>query len=150
MRFNGDDLSRLMIISLMSSTPIALMTFDFMFPNLTTPSFSKNLLEMFLISILAGFPGGYLLKRSDLAMVSVILHVMIGYLIAVVMYSTPYTLYNIELILPDFYYALFFRYTIVLLFIFILGGFIGSTFGQIMKDSIRKEATSLIFPEKEE
>jgi len=150
MRLGREDAKKVMAISLMSAPPIAFMAFDFMFPNITTPSMNKEMLVMLAVSILAGIPSGYFNRRVDLAMLSVIAYTAIGYILAVVYYSTPFTLYDIELILPGLYYALFFRFTIILLFIFVLGGFMGTVFGQLVRDSMKKETTKLTFPPREE
>jgi hypothetical protein len=121
------------------------MTFDFMFPNISTPSLGKNLLVVFLLSILTGMPSGFFSRRTDLSMVSVFLYTAVGYALAVLFYSAPYTLYNLEQILPDIYYAMFFRFTIILLFLFVLGGFMGAVFGQMVRDWIRREETGTAF-----
>jgi hypothetical protein len=127
---------------------IAYMTIDFLFPNMSVASLDKNLMAMLAISIVVGMPSGYLIRRSDLAMVTVIAYVSIGYVLALVYYSMPYTIYDVELVLPSFYYMLFFRFTVILLFIFVLGGFMGAVFGQIMRDSVSREATSLTWSQK--
>ena len=133
----------------MSGLPIAFMSFDFMFPNISTPSLGKNLLVLFLLSILAGVPSGYFVRRTSIALLNVVLYVAFGYCLAVVLYSAPYSLYDIELVLPSFYYTLFFRYTVVLLFLFVLGGFMGSVFGQLVSDSISREETRLRWKDEE-
>jgi hypothetical protein len=92
-------------------------------------------------------PSGYIARRTDVAMMTVISYVALGYTLAVVFYSVPYTVYNLHLVLSQFYYMLFFRITILLLFFFVLGGFIGTILGQVVRDSIRKEETRLDFPE---
>lgn len=148
MRPRRQDLLRCLAVSLMSSAPVALMTFDFMFPNVSAVSMDKNLLTMLLVSILAGVPSGYFIMRTDLALATVIAYVSIGYASALVYYSLPYTLFDIELVLPSFYYLLFLRYTVILLFIFVLGGFVGAVFGQYLRDSLRKERTSLTFSDE--
>jgi hypothetical protein len=140
------DLSDAIILALMSSTPVAFMSFDFMFPNLSTPSLDKNFMAMFLISILIGMPSGYFSRRTDMAMLTVIIYVAIGYVWANVMYSAPYLLYDMGSVLP--YYGLFLRFTVILLFIFIVGGFMGTVLGQLIRDSVRREETSLTFPKK--
>ena len=132
----------------MSAPPIAYMSFDFMFPNLTPFSTSKNLLVILAISFLSGMPSGYFIRRTDLALLTTILYTAAGYALAVVMYSGPYTFYHAEMVLPSLYYALFFRFTIILLFFFIIGGFIGAVFGQMIKDAIGREETSTTFAEK--
>lgn len=148
MKLSKEDIIVSVLVMLMSSTPIAFMSFDFMFPNISTPSLEKNLLLLFIVSILIGAPSGYFIRRTSVAMMTVILYVALGYALAVVMYSTPYSLYDIDLVLPSFYYTLFFRYTIVLLFLYVLGGFIGVVFGQIVKDSIRREQTKLTWSDE--
>jgi hypothetical protein len=150
MKLDRSDVVRLGLISLLSATPIGFVTFDFMFPNVSTPSLAKNLMLIFALSVLAGMPAGYFQKRTDLAMMSVILYTAVGYIMAVVLYSAPYTLYNIENILPSFYYAMFFRFTIILLFLYVFGGFVGSILGQLIRDSIRREETKLEFESKPE
>lgn len=150
MRYDREDLKKVLAISILSAPPIALMSFDFMFPNITTPSTNKEMLVMMAVSMLAGIPSGYFIRRSDLAMLSVVTYTAVGYLLGVAYYSAPFTVYNIELILPGFYYTLFFRYTVILLFIFVLGGFIGAVFGQLIRDSMQRETTKLEFPPREE
>jgi len=150
MRIDAADLRRLLTVSLMSAPPIAFMTFDFMFPNLSTPSLNKEMIVVLTMSMLAGVPSGYFIRRFDLSMLSVITYTAAGYLLAVAYYSAPYTLYDMELILPGFYYAIFFRFTLLLLFLFVLGGFVGVVFGQLLWDNIRKEETRLTFPSEEE
>jgi hypothetical protein len=147
LRIKGEDLKIMLLATLLSATPIAFMTFDFMFPNISFPSLNKNLLAEFLLSILVGMPSGYIARRTDVAMMTVISYVALGYTLAVVFYSVPYTVYNLHLVLSQFYYMLFFRITILLLFFFVLGGFIGTILGQVVRDSIRKEETRLDFPE---
>jgi len=148
MKLVREDFVKLVLISLISAPPIAFMTFDFMFPNVSTPSFGKSLLLVFLLSILTGMPSGYFTKRTDLAMVSVFFYTAVGYALAVLFYSAPYTLYDLENLLPAFYYAMFFRFTIILLWLFILGGFMGTMFGQLVRDWIRREETGLVFAER--
>jgi len=133
------------LMAVISAPPIAFMTFDFMFPNISTPSLEKNLMVVFLLSILTAIPSGYFTRRTDLAMVTVFLYTAVGYVLAVALYSAPYTIFDLEQVLPAFYYAMFFRFTIILLFLFILGGFIGTVFGQMVRDMIRREETALTF-----
>jgi VIT1/CCC1 family predicted Fe2+/Mn2+ transporter len=149
-KLNRDDVAKMGLMALLSAPPIAFMTFDFMFPNISTPSLEKNLMVVFLISILAAVPSGYFTRRTDLAMVTVFLYTAVGYILAVALYSAPYTIFNLEQVLPAFYYAMFFRFTVVLLFLFVLGGFIGTVFGQMVRDMIRKEQTSLTFKDGNE
>jgi hypothetical protein len=150
MKIGREDAIALVLVTLLSSTPIAFMSFDFMFPNISTPSLEKNLLAVFAISALAGMAPGYLLKRTDLAMMSVMTYTPVGYMLAVLLYSAPYTIYNLDLLLPGFYYTLFFRFTMVLLFLFVLGGFVGAVFGSLVRDSIRREETALTFGPKKD
>ncbi len=145
MRLTRDDVIKLALVSALSAPPIAFMTFDFMFPNISTPSLGKSLMVVFLLSILTGMPAGYFIRRTDLAMVSVFFYTAVGYALAVLLYSAPYTVYNLDQVLSDFYYAMFFRFTIILLFLFILGGFMGAVFGQMVKDWVRGEETQLTF-----
>jgi hypothetical protein len=145
MKLTKDDVVKLALVSAISAPPIAFMTFDFMFPSISTPSLQKNLMVVFLLSILAGMPSGYFTRRTDLAMVSVFFYTAVGYVLAVLLYSAPYTLYDLEHVLPGFYYAMFFRFTVILLFLFILGGFLGAIFGQMVRDWIHREETRLTF-----
>lgn len=145
MKLNKDDLAKMGLMMLLSAPPIAFVTFDFMFPNISTPSLQKNLMVVFLLSILAAVPSGYFTRRTDLAIVTVFLYTALGYILAVVLYSAPYTIFNLEEVLPSFYYGIFFRFTVILLFLFVLGGFIGTILGQMVRDMIRREETGLIF-----
>jgi len=147
MRFQKEDLMRMGFISVLSAPPIAFMAFDFFFPNISTPSLGKNMLVVFLLSILSGMPSGYFSRRVDAAMLTVILYVAVGYSLAVVFYSAPYLIFNLELLVPGFYYTMFFRFTVILLFLFVLGGFMGAVFGAMVRDSVRREETRLTFPE---
>lgn len=144
-KLTREDIVKLVLIAFISGPPVAFMSFDFMFPNISTPTLGKSLLAIFLLSILTGMPSGYFNKRTDLAMVSVFLYTAVGYALAVLFYSAPYTLYNLEQVLPDIYYAMFFRFTIILLFFFVLGGFMGTMLGQLMRDWIRREETGTVF-----
>lgn len=148
MKLDRDQIVKLALVSLIGAPPIAFMSFEFMFPNISSPQVGKSLLFVFLLSILSGMPPGYFFKRTDLAMVSVFFYTAVGYALAVLFYSAPYTLYDIESVLSDFYYAMFFRFTIILLFLFVLGGFMGAVFGQMVRDWIRREETGLKFREE--
>ncbi len=150
MKIDRKDLTVFGLVSLLSATPIGFMTFDFMFPNVSTPSLGKNLLLIFALSALAGIPAGYFQKRTDLATMSVILYAAVGYVMAVVLYSAPYSFYHLQNILPSFYYAMFFRFTIILLFLYVFGGFVGAILGQIIRDSVRRDETKLEFEGKQE
>lgn len=145
MKLTKDDVAKLGLVSVLSAPPIAFMTFDFMFPNISTPSLGKNLMLVLLLSILTGMPSGYFTRRTDMAMVSVFFYTAVGYALAVLLYSAPYTVYHLDQVLSDFYYAMFFRFTIILLFLFVLGGFMGTVFGQMVRDWVRSEETRLTF-----
>jgi hypothetical protein len=145
MKLNKDELARMGLMMLLSAPLIAFVTFDFMFPNISTPSLQKNLMVVFLLSILAAVPSGYFTRRTDLAIVTVFLYTALGYILAVVLYSAPYTVFDLEEVLPSFYYGIFFRFTVILLFLFVLGGFIGTILGQMVRDMIRREETGLVF-----
>ena len=145
MKLRRSDLAVLGVVTVLGTFPIGFMTFDFMFPNMSTPSLSKNLLAAFLISILVAIPAGYLTRRVDMAMITVIMYVASGYLFGLVLYSSPYTIYSLHQILASFYYAMYFRFTIIMLFIYTLGGFMGAVFGQYVRDSIGKQETRLKF-----
>ncbi|MBN1678579.1 MAG: hypothetical protein JW880_08580 [Candidatus Thermoplasmatota archaeon] len=150
MKMTSDEVVKTLLLMVMSGIPVAFMSFDFMYPNISTPSMEKNLLVLFLVSILAGLGPGYFLKRTSTAMMNVILYVAFGYALAVVLYSAPYSLYDLELVLPSFYYAIFFRYTVILLFLFVLGGFMGVVFGQLVRDSISREETRFSWTKRDE
>ena len=145
MKFTKEDVAKMALISLISAPPVAFMTFDFMFPNISTPSFGKSLLLVLSLSVLTGMPSGYFTKRTDLAMVSVFFYTAVGDALAVLLYSDAYTIYNLEQVISDFYYAMFFRFTIILLWLFVLGGFMGTMFGQMVRDWISREETGLAF-----
>ena len=145
MKLRRSDLAVLGVVTVLGAFPIGFMTFDFMFPNMSTPSLSKNLLAAFLISILVAIPAGYLTRRVDMAMITVIMYVASGYLFGLVLYSAPYTIYSLHQILASFYYAMYFRFTIIMLFIYTLGGFMGAVFGQYVRASIGKQETRLKF-----
>ncbi len=148
MRLSKQDAWQMLAVTLTSAPPIAYMSFDFMFPNLTPFSTGKNLVVILAISFLAGLPSGYFIRRTDLSMLTTILYTAVGYALAVLMYSGPYTLHHAELVLPSLYYALFFRFTIILLFFYVIGGFLGAIFGQLIREAIGREETSTSFAEK--
>jgi hypothetical protein len=143
MALTADGLKRVGLSTLLGAPAVAFMAFDFMFPNISTPSLGKNMLVVLLISILNGLPPGVITKRVDLSLLSVLSYTVAGYLIGLLMYTSPYLLYDIEILLPSLYYTAFIRYTIILVFIFALGGFIGAIFGGLLRESIGREETSL-------
>ena len=136
MRIRRDDLAGMLVVSLFSIPAIAFMTYDFVFPNITTPSLEKNILVAFLLAILFGMPSGYLLKRTDLAILNVLVYVALGYTLAVVAYSAPFLFYDFEVIFPGIYFLFFMNRTVIPLMLFVLGGFIGVVVGELLRDSI--------------
>ena len=150
MRLSRKEFWQMIAVTLMSAPPIAYMSFDFMFPNLTPFSTGKNLAVILAISFVTGLPSGYFIRRTDLTLLTTILYTSVGYVLAVLMYSGPYTFYQVEMVLPDLYYALFFRFTIVLLFFYVIGGFVGAVSGQMIGEAIDREETSTNFAEKPE
>ncbi len=145
MRIRGEDWKRMLVVALMSAPAIAFMTFDFVFPNMSTPSLGKNMLVAFLLSVLFGMPSGYLTRRTDLAIVTVIMYVFIGYLIAIVAYSVPFTVYDFSIIVPGLYVMFFLNMTVRPLKLMVLGGFIGVIMGQMLGESMDSEETAQNF-----
>ncbi len=145
MRIRGEDWKRMLVVALMSAPAIAFMTFDFVFPNMSTPSLGKNMLVAFLLSVLFGMPSGYLTRRTDLAIVTVIMYVFIGYLIAIVAYSVPFTVYDFSIIFPGLYFMFFLNMTVIPLMLMVLGGFIGVIMGQMLGESMDSEETAQNF-----
>ena len=145
MRVRGEDWKRMLVVALMSAPAIAFMAFDFVFPNMSTPSLGKNLLVAFLLSILFGMPSGYLTRRTDLAIVTVIMYVFIGYIIAIVAYSAPFTVYDFNIIFPGLYFMFFLSMTVIPLMLMVLGGFIGVILGQLLGESMESEETAQNF-----
>ncbi len=143
-----ESLGLVALVSTLSAMPIAFLTFNSMFPNVTTPSLESNMLLVFLLSILVAVPVGYFIRKPDMAIVCVFLYTLIGYMLALVLYSMPYLFYDVRLVLPSFYYLIFFRFTFILVFIYILGGFVGVVLGQVMRDSVGGEATRLTWSER--
>jgi len=144
-RVRRDDWKRMLVISLMSAPAIAFMAFDFVFPNLTTPSLGKNILVMFLLSILFGMPSGYLTKRTDLAILTVIVYVALGYSMAILAYSVPFSIFDFSVIFPGLYYFFFLNMTVIPLMIMVLGGFVGVILGQMLGESMDREETAQNF-----
>ena len=148
MALTADGLKRVVLATFLGAPAIAFMSFDFMFPNLSTPSLDKSVLAVLLISIVTGLPAGYLTRRIDLALLSVLSYTAAGYLIGLLMYSSPYLMYDIEILLPGLYYTAFIRYTVILVFIFAFGGFVGAVFGGLIRESVDREETSLTWRER--
>ena len=145
MRIRAEDWRRMLVVALMVAPAIAFMTFDFVFPNMSTPSLGKNMLVAFLLSILFGMPSGYLTRRTDLAIVTVIMYVFIGYIIAIVAYSAPFTVYDFNIIFPGLYFLFFLNMTVIPLMLMVLGGFIGVIMGQLLGESMDLEETAQNF-----
>jgi hypothetical protein len=148
MALTADGLKRVVLATFLGAPAIAFMSFDFMFPNLSTPSLDKSVLAVLLISIVTGLPAGYLTRRIDLALLSVLSYTAAGYLIGLLMYSSPYLMYDIEILLPGLYYTAFIRYTVILVFIFAFGGFVGAVFGGLIRESVDREETSLTWRDR--
>jgi hypothetical protein len=148
MALTADGLKRVVLATFLGAPAIAFMSFDFMFPNLSTPSLDKSVLAVLLISIVTGMPAGYVTRRIDLALLSVLSYTAAGYLIGLLMYSSPYLMYDIEILLPSLYYTAFIRYTVILVFIFAFGGFVGAVFGGLIRESVDREETSLTWRER--
>jgi hypothetical protein len=144
-RIRAEDWRRMLVVALMIAPAIAFMTFDFVFPNMSTPSLGKNMLVAFLLSILFGMPSGYLTRRTDLAIVTVIMYVFIGYIIAIVAYSAPFTVYDFNIIFPGLYFLFFLNMTVIPLMLMVLGGFIGVIMGQLLGESMDLEETAQNF-----
>ena len=143
MALTVDGLRRIGLATLFGAPAVAFMAFDFMFPNVSTPSLGKNMLVVLLISILNGLPAGCITKRVDLSLLSVLSYTVAGYLLGLLLYTSPYLMYDIEILLPSLYYTAFIRYTVILVFVFILGGFMGAIFGGLLRESMNREETSL-------
>lgn len=145
MRVRGEDWRRMGVMALMSAPGVAFVFFDFIFPNLTTPSLDKNMLVLFLLAIMFGMPSGYLTRRTDLAIVTVLLYVTMGYVLAVVAYSAPFTIYDFSIIFPGLYFMFFVNMTVIPLLVIVLGGFIGVILGQVLGESMDREETAQNF-----
>lgn len=130
---------------MISAPPIAFMTFDFVFPNVSTPSLEKNLLVAFLLSALFGMPAGYFNRRTDLAIVTVLVYVSIGYVLALVAYSAPFLFYDFEVIFPGLYVMFFLNMTVIPMMLFTFGGIVGVILGQLLRESYESDETSQVF-----
>ncbi len=148
MAVRGEGGRKVILATLLGAPAIAFMAFDWMFPNISTPSLDKNMLAILLISIMNGIPAGCLTRRVDLGLVSVLTYTVAGYLLGLLMYTSPYLLYDIEILIPSIYYTAFIRYTVILMFVFVLGGFMGSIFGGLIRESMNREETSLTWRTK--
>lgn len=148
MRIERADIYGMVVSTLLCSTPIAYMSFQFALPNVSYPAFSSNLLVVLVLSLLAGVPAGYLNRRVDLAIISVITYTAVGYALAFAFYSVPFIFYRVQQVIPGLYYALFLRLTITLLFVFVVGGILGTIIGQLIRDSIRRQETKVLWGEE--
>lgn len=135
----------MLVLSLFCAPGVAFVIFDFVFPNLSTPSLGKNMMVAFLLAMLFGMVPGYLTRRTDLAIVTVILYVFIGYLVAIIAYSAPFTIYDFSIIFPGLYFLFFLNMTVILIMLLVLGGFIGVIIGQLLGESMDKEETAQNF-----
>lgn len=145
MRFREDDWKRVLMVTLICAPAIAFMTFDFVFPNISTPSLEKNLMVAFLMSMLFGMPAGYLNRRIDVAIVSVIFYVLVGYVISLIAYSTPFLFYDFGVVFPDLYLMFFLNMTVIVEMLFFFGGIVGVMLGQVLRESYEKGETSQVF-----
>ncbi len=135
---------------LMCSTPVAFLTFEFMLPNVSYPSYGKNLLVILLLSIATGVPAGLLNNKMKFSIVSIFMYTFVGYLLAFLFYLFPFWAYGATLEIPGLYYAAFLRFTVILVFLFVFGGIIGVMLGQYLKDYIGREETKILWSEKPE
>ena len=145
MRIRLEDLKRMITIALLSVPAVAFIMFSFVFPNISTPSMDRNMLVAFLLSILFGMPSGYFTRRTDMALVTVLIYVAIGYVLAILAYSTPFLFYDFRVVFPGLYFMFFFNRTVILLLLFVLGGIVGVVLGQIVRESTQTEETSQWF-----
>lgn len=145
MKVRSDDWIRIFVLALITAPAVAFMTFDFVFPNISTPSLQKNLLVAFLLSILFGMPSGYMTKRTDIAVVTILVYVLVGYILAVVAYSAPFLFYDFDVIFPGQYVMFFLNMTVILVMLFFLGGVIGVIMGQILRESYESDETEQVF-----
>jgi len=133
------------VVAAFSAPAIAFMAFDFVFPNISSPSLNKSFFVAFMLSILFGLPSGYLTRRTDLAIVTVLVYVFIGYVLAILAYMAPFLFYDFHVIFPDMYLMFFLNLTIIPLMLFALGGFMGVVLGQMLGESFDREETAQTF-----
>lgn len=145
MRIRLEDFRRMLAVSLFSIPAVAFVIFDFVFPNISTPSLEKNMLVAFLLSILFGMPAGYFLKRTDLAILTVLIYLALGYVVGIVAYSAPFIFYEFSIIFPGVYFLFFLNRTIILILIIFLGGIVGTVIGQLLRESAETEETAQWF-----
>ena len=145
MKIRLDDWIRVLVLALITAPAIAFMTFDFVFPNISTPSLQKNLLVAFLLSILFGMPAGYMTRRTDVAVVTVVVYVLAGYILAIIAYTAPFLFYDFGVIFPDLYVLFFLNMTVILVMLYFLGGIIGVILGQVLQESYERDETAQVF-----
>ena len=145
LRIKADDWKRVLVLSLLSAPAIAFMVFDFVFPNISTPTLDKNLLVAFLMAALFGTPAGYFNRRTDHAILTVFIYISIGYVIAVIAYSAPFLLYDFEVVFPDLYFMFFLNMTVIPMMLFVFGGIVGVIIGQVLRESYDREETAQYF-----
>ena len=141
----ADEWKRILVLSALSAPAIGFMTFDFVFPNVSTPSLDKNLLVGFLMAALFGTPAGFFNRRTDHAILTVFIYIAIGYVIALIAYSAPFLFYDFEVIFPDLYVMFFLNMTVIPMMLFVFGGIIGVIVGQALRESFEKEETAQVF-----
>ena len=90
-------------------------------------------------------PPGYFLRRTDAAIVTVLLYVIMGYALSMIAYSAPFLFYDFRLIFPGLYFMFFLNRPIILMMLFVLGGLIGVVLGQMLRESVETEETTQRF-----
>lgn len=145
MRIERTDIYGIVAATILCSTPIAYMSFEFVLPNVSSPGFGSNLLVILILSVITGVPAGYLNKRVDFAITSVLAYTALGYALAFTFYSVPFMFFHAQQVIPGLYYALFLRLTITLLFVYVVGGILGAIVGQLIRDSIKRQETRLLW-----
>ena len=145
MRVRAEDWRRMIVMAVLSAPGVAFVFFDFIFPNLTTPSLDRNMFVLFLLATMFGMPSGYLTRRTGLAIATVLLYLVIGYTLAVVAYSAPFTIYDFSVIFPDLYFMFFVNMTVIPLLVMAVGGFVGVILGQLLGESMDREETAQSF-----
>jgi amino acid permease len=143
-----EDVLGFVLASAMCSTPVAFLAFEFMLPNISFPRIGKNLLVILVMSVLTGVPAGLLNKKTSLAIMSVFVYTMVGYLLAFMFYMFPFFVYDASLSIPGLYYVAFLRFTIILVFLFVFGGIVGVVAGQYLRDSLNREETKILWSDE--
>ena len=141
----ADEWKRILVLSAISAPAIGFMAFDFVFPNVSTPSLQKNLLVGFLMAALFGTPAGFFNRRTDHAILTVFFYIALGYIIALIAYSAPFLFYDFEVIFPGLYVMFFLNMTVVPMMLYVFGGIVGVIIGQMLRESCEKEETAQVF-----